>query len=67
MSNEHHQTGRRPDKASEARLNPEHRGKQPLNQASEAEHHNEANSKPQREHPHRSFIDAVRELDSPQD
>ena len=50
MSNEHHQTGRRPDKASETRLNPEHRDKQPLNQASEAEHHNDPNSKPPREH-----------------
>jgi hypothetical protein len=67
MSNEHHQTGRRPDKASEARLNPEHRDKQPLNQASEAEHHNDPNSKPPREHQHRSFVDAVKALDSAKD
>ena len=64
MSNEHHQAGRRPDKAATERLNPETRAKEPLGQASAAEKHPEPNSKPARHHEHHSNIEMLKQLNN---
>jgi|TARA_B100001741_G_scaffold276309_1_gene247088 hypothetical protein len=67
MSNEHHQMGRRPDKAAAERLNPDSRPKQPLGQASANERHREPNSSQHRDHDHHSVIETLKQLDSDQE
>ena len=66
MSNEHHQSGRRPNKAATERLNPENRSKQPLDQALANERHSEPNSAQHRDHVHHNVIDTLKQLDSDQ-
>tara|TARA_B100001939_G_C16911185_1_gene604661 strand:- start:134 stop:337 length:204 start_codon:yes stop_codon:yes gene_type:complete len=66
MSNEHHQSGRRPDKAATERLNPETRAKEPLGQASANERHQQPNTKPQRNHEHHSNIETLKQLNDEQ-
>ncbi len=66
MSNEHHQPGRRPNKAASERLNPENRSKQPLDQALANERHSEPNSAQHRDHVHHNDIDTLKQLDSDQ-
>ena len=66
MSNEHHQSGRRPDKAATERLNPETRAKEPLGQASANERHQQPNTKPQRKHEHHSNIETLKQLNDDQ-
>ncbi|CAK27936.1 MAG: hypothetical protein ACPF98_06265 [Prochlorococcaceae cyanobacterium] len=66
MSNEHHQAGRRPDKATTERLNPETRPKEPLGQASGNEQHPQPNSKPARQHDHHSNIETLKQLNNNQ-
>ena len=62
MSNEHHQSGRRPNKAATERLDPETRSKEPLGQASANEHHSEPNSAQHRDHEHHSNIEELKKL-----
>ena len=66
MSNEHHQSGRRPNKAAAERLKPENRSKQPLGQASANERHNEPNSAQHRDHEHHNVIETLKELKADQ-
>ena len=66
MSNEHHQSGRRPNKAATERLNPEKRSKQPLDQAPANERRSEPNSAQHRDHEHHNVIDTLKQLDSDQ-
>ena len=66
MSNEHHQSGRRPDKAAKERLNPELRAKEPLGQASANERHPQPNNKPARHHEHHSTIETLKQLNDNQ-
>ena len=65
MSNEHHQSGRRPDKADLARLHPDHHDKQPLKQGSSEEQHRHPNEK-SRKHSHNgeTLLDEIQRLDS---
>ena len=67
MSNEHHQSGRRPNKADLERLHPEHHDKQQLKQGSSEERHSHPNGK-SREHSlnGETFLDEVRRIDSEQ-
>ena len=65
MSNEHHQTGRRPNKADLERVDPVHREKEPLKQGSAEERHSHPNEK-HREHSHsgEKFVEEVKRLDA---
>ena len=62
MSNEHHQSGRRPNKAALERLYPQTRSKEPLGQAAANEHHSESNSAQHRDHEHHSNIEELKKL-----
>ena len=66
MSNEHHQSGRRPNKADLERFDPVHREKEPLKQASAEERHSHPNEK-KREYSHGedNFMEEVKRLDAP--
>ena len=62
MSNEHHLSGRRPNKAATERLDPPTRPKEPLGQAAANEHHSESNSAQHRDHEHHSNIEELKKL-----
>ena len=62
MSNEHHQSGRRPNKAELERDHPDHRDKQPLGQAAETDHPKAPGEKG--EHKGLSNIEELKRLDS---
>ena len=61
MSNEHHQSGRRPNKADIERLDPVHREKEPLKQSSTEDRQSHPNEK-HRKHSHsgEKFVEEVK-------
>jgi hypothetical protein len=62
MSNEHHKSGRRPNKAELERDHPDHRDKHPLGQAAEIEHHESPGEKGK--HIGLSNIEELKRLDA---
>ena len=62
MSNEHHQSGRRPNKAANERLDPETRSKDTLGQAAANEQHSEPSSAQPRDYEHYSNIEELKKL-----
>ncbi len=65
MSNEHHQSGRRPNKAELERLQPEHRDKQPLKKGNENERRNQpTTSKQDHQHSGLTPMEEVRRIDT---
>ena len=68
MTNEHHQSGRRPDKAALERLHPEHRDRQHLKDSPDPERRSQPNQSQLREHTHNdhNLIDEIHQLDGDQ-
>ncbi len=65
MSNEHHQSGRRPNKAELERLQPDHRDKQPLKKGNENERRNQPNtSKQDHQHSGLTPMEEIRRIDT---
>ena len=62
MSNEHHQSGRRPNKAAVERLDPQTHSKEPLGQAAANEHHSESHSAQHRDHERHRNIEELKRL-----
>lgn len=62
MSNEHHQAGRRPDKAELERDHPEHRERKPLGQIDDRERHGRPGEKG--EHTGLSNLEELKRLEA---